>query len=245
MGLLLSSANVGCCFSFSLVLGSGGTEPVTAESYYHRDEAGTLRIKPPSEARSWALAPVRRRPRSGLGRRAGLPTADWVTLSSDAVRDMGAARALDRIIARLGLPINLIVAAPCTENLPGGQATKPGDVVTSMSGKTVEVINTDAEGRLVLIDGVTYVERAGAHRIIDVATLSPLDADTILASGIEEYLFDQLKDVIRGLYIHYPGPGDVTGASEAGDTEAAGDTGTADTSDAEGDARVDETTTAS
>jgi leucyl aminopeptidase len=75
-------------------------------------------------------------------------------------------------IARLGLPINLIVAAPCAENLPGGQATKPGDVVTSMSGKTVEVINTDAEGRLVLIDGVTYVERAGAHRIIDVATLT-------------------------------------------------------------------------
>ena len=75
-------------------------------------------------------------------------------------------------IARLGLPINVITVAPCTENLPGGHATKPGDVFTSMSGKTVEVINTDAEGRLVLIDGVTYAERQGAQRIVDVATLT-------------------------------------------------------------------------
>jgi leucyl aminopeptidase len=75
-------------------------------------------------------------------------------------------------VARLGLPLNLIAVAPCTENLPGGHATKPGDVFTSMSGKTVEVINTDAEGRLVLIDGVTYAEREGATRIVDVATLT-------------------------------------------------------------------------
>ncbi len=75
-------------------------------------------------------------------------------------------------IARLGLKVNVICVAPCTENLPGGHATKPGDVVTSLSGKTVEVINTDAEGRLVLIDGVTYAEREGAQRIVDVATLT-------------------------------------------------------------------------
>ena len=76
------------------------------------------------------------------------------------------------VVARLGLPINVIAIAPCTENLPGGHATKPGDVVTSMSGKTVEVINTDAEGRLVLIDGVTYAQREGAQRVVDVATLT-------------------------------------------------------------------------
>ncbi|HEY7023576.1 MAG TPA: leucyl aminopeptidase [Candidatus Limnocylindrales bacterium] len=75
-------------------------------------------------------------------------------------------------IANLGLKINLIAVAPCTENLPGGHATKPGDVFTSLSGKTVEVINTDAEGRLVLIDGVTYAQRQGAARIVDVATLT-------------------------------------------------------------------------
>ena len=76
------------------------------------------------------------------------------------------------VVARLGLPLNLICVAMCTENLPGGHATKPGDVVTSMSGKTVEVINTDAEGRLVLIDGVTYAQREGATRVVDVATLT-------------------------------------------------------------------------
>jgi leucyl aminopeptidase len=75
-------------------------------------------------------------------------------------------------IARLGLPLNIICAAPCTENLPGGHASKPGDVVTSMSGKTVEIINTDAEGRLVLLDAVTYVQREGAARVVDVATLT-------------------------------------------------------------------------
>ncbi len=67
---------------------------------------------------------------------------------------------------------NVIGVAPCTENMPGGGATKPGDVFTSMSGKTVEVINTDAEGRLVLIDGITYVQREGAKRVVDVATLT-------------------------------------------------------------------------
>jgi leucyl aminopeptidase len=75
-------------------------------------------------------------------------------------------------IARLGLPLNVICVAPATENLPGGHATKPGDVFTSLSGKTVEVINTDAEGRLVLLDGVAYAQREGAARVVDVATLT-------------------------------------------------------------------------
>jgi leucyl aminopeptidase len=76
------------------------------------------------------------------------------------------------VVSRLGLKLNLIAVAMCTENLPGGHATKPGDVVTSMSGKTVEVTNTDAEGRLVLIDGITYAQREGARRVVDVATLT-------------------------------------------------------------------------
>jgi leucyl aminopeptidase len=75
-------------------------------------------------------------------------------------------------VARLRTKANVIAVAPCTENLPGGAATKPGDVFTSMSGRTVEVLNTDAEGRLVLIDGVTYVQREGAKRVVDVATLT-------------------------------------------------------------------------
>src|SRR5438132_2795821 len=75
-------------------------------------------------------------------------------------------------IGKLGLKANVIAVAPCTENLPGGGATKPGDVFTSMSGKTVEVINTDAEGRLVLVDGIPYAQREGAKRVGDVATLT-------------------------------------------------------------------------
>ncbi len=75
-------------------------------------------------------------------------------------------------VARLGIKANVLAVAPCTENLPGGAATKPGDVFTSMSGRTVEVINTDAEGRLVLIDGVTFAQREGARRVVDVATLT-------------------------------------------------------------------------
>ncbi len=75
-------------------------------------------------------------------------------------------------IGTLKPKVNVIAVAPCTENLPGGGATKPGDVFTSMSGKTVEVINTDAEGRLVLVDGMSYVQREGATRVVDVATLT-------------------------------------------------------------------------
>src|SRR5436309_14408264 len=86
----------------------------------------------------------------------------------------GAASVVAALVAigKLGLKVNVLGVAPCTENLPGGRATKPGDVFTSMSGKTVEVINTDAEGRLVLIDGITYAQREGAKRVVDVATLT-------------------------------------------------------------------------
>src|SRR5512141_2048939 len=93
----------------------------------------------------------------------------------DVKADMtGAASVIAAIgaVAKIGAKVNVIAVAPCTENLPGGHATKPGDVFTSLSGKTVEVINTDAEGRLVLIDGVTYAQQQGATHIVDVATLT-------------------------------------------------------------------------
>jgi len=99
------------------------------------------------------------------------PSADMHLMKYD-MSGAAAVLASASAIARLGLPLRVITVAPCTENLPGGHATKPGDVFTSMSGKTVEVINTDAEGRLVLIDGVTYAQREGATRVVDVATLT-------------------------------------------------------------------------
>jgi leucyl aminopeptidase len=75
-------------------------------------------------------------------------------------------------VARLELPINLTVVVPAVENLPSGRATKPGDIVKSMSGQTIEILNTDAEGRLILCDAMTYARRFKPDVMIDVATLT-------------------------------------------------------------------------
>jgi leucyl aminopeptidase len=72
----------------------------------------------------------------------------------------------------LKLPINLIGLVPTSENLPDGAANKPGDIVTSMSGNTIEILNTDAEGRLILCDALTYAERYKPAAVIDIATLT-------------------------------------------------------------------------
>lgn len=72
----------------------------------------------------------------------------------------------------LGLPINVVGVIAAAENMPGGRATKPGDIVTTMSGQTVEILNTDAEGRLVLCDALTYIERFKPKAVIDIATLT-------------------------------------------------------------------------
>ena len=86
----------------------------------------------------------------------------------------GAASALGamKAVADLDLPINLVVVVPTCENLPDGDANKPGDIVTSMSGQTIEVLNTDAEGRLILCDAMTYVERFEPETVVDIATLT-------------------------------------------------------------------------
>jgi leucyl aminopeptidase len=76
------------------------------------------------------------------------------------------------VVAKLRLPINLNVVVPACENLPSGTATRPGDIISSMSGKTIEVLNTDAEGRLILCDALTYSRRFKPEVIIDVATLT-------------------------------------------------------------------------
>ncbi|WP_354682131.1 leucyl aminopeptidase [Cupriavidus necator] len=86
----------------------------------------------------------------------------------------GAASVLGTIqaVAEMGLKLNVIAVVPTCENMPSGIATKPGDVVTSMSGQTIEILNTDAEGRLILCDALTYVERFKPAAVIDVATLT-------------------------------------------------------------------------
>src|SRR5918911_656395 len=75
-------------------------------------------------------------------------------------------------IARLGAPVRCIGVIPMTENMPGGKAIKPGDVLTSAEGKTVEVLNTDAEGRLILGDALWYARQLGATHLVDLATLT-------------------------------------------------------------------------
>jgi leucyl aminopeptidase len=75
-------------------------------------------------------------------------------------------------IAAMKLPLNVVGVVPTTENMPGGNATRPGDIVTSMSGQTIEILNTDAEGRLILCDALTYSERFEPAAVIDIATLT-------------------------------------------------------------------------
>ncbi|MFN3585878.1 MAG: leucyl aminopeptidase [Moraxellaceae bacterium] len=118
--------------------------------------------------------------------------------------DMGGAASVFGVmqaLAESGLPVNVVGVLACAENMPSGRATRPGDIVTTMSGQTVEILNTDAEGRLVLCDALTYVGRYKPAVVIDVATLtgacvvalgkvvsglfSPSDAlaDALLAAG--------------------------------------------------------------
>jgi leucyl aminopeptidase len=86
----------------------------------------------------------------------------------------GAASVLGTIqaVAQMKLPLNVIAIVPTCENMPAGNASKPGDVVTSMSGQTIEILNTDAEGRLILCDALTYAERFEPDTVVDVATLT-------------------------------------------------------------------------
>lgn len=106
--------------------------------------------------------------------------------------------AVIRAAAELGLPLNLVGLIPATENLPGGRAYKPGDVLRSMSGQTIEVISTDAEGRLILADALTYAGRFKPKAIIDMATLTgaciiALGDDVIGMMGTDGALKDSLR----------------------------------------------------
>ena len=89
--------------------------------------------------------------------------------------DMGGAASVLgtlRALAQMKAPVNVVGLIAATENMPGGRAVKPGDVVTSMSGQTIEILNTDAEGRLILCDALTYAERFKPAAVVDIATLT-------------------------------------------------------------------------
>lgn len=99
------------------------------------------------------------------------PAAGMDAMKADMTGAAAIIAALEGIAA-LKPRINVVGIAPCTENMPGGAASKPGDVVTAMNGKTIEILNTDAEGRLVLADAVCWARELGAIRVVDIATLT-------------------------------------------------------------------------
>lgn len=101
-----------------------------------------------------------------------LKPADGMERMKDDMAGGASVVAALRSIAQQQLPINAMAIVPMTENMPGGKATKPGDILTGASGLTIEVNNTDAEGRLILGDGLWYARQQGATHLIDVATLT-------------------------------------------------------------------------
>lgn len=111
-----------------------------------------------------------------------------------------------KAVAELGLKLNIIALLPATENLPGGSATRPGDIVSTVSGKTVEIANTDAEGRLVLIDAIGYAKKHFKPKaVIDIATLTgacsvALGNEAIAMMGNDKELMGRLKKAAAETY---------------------------------------------
>jgi leucyl aminopeptidase len=103
-----------------------------------------------------------------------------------------------RALAGMRAPVNVVGVIPACENMPGGAAAKPGDVVTTLSGQTVEILNTDAEGRLILCDALSYAERFNPEAVVDIATLT--GACVIALGHVATGLFandQELADEIR------------------------------------------------
>ncbi|MDR7149530.1 leucyl aminopeptidase [Hydrogenophaga palleronii] len=101
-------------------------------------------------------------------------------------------------LAELQPAVNVVGVIPACENMPDGQAIKPGDVVTSMSGQTIEILNTDAEGRLILCDALTYAARLKPHSVVDIATLT--GACVIALGGVRSGLFSARDDLADALH---------------------------------------------
>lgn len=114
--------------------------------------------------------------------------------------DMGGAAAvlgMMTALCELALPLSVVGMLACAENMPSGRATRPGDIVTAMNGKTVEILNTDAEGRLVLCDALVYAQRYQPKVIIDMATLT--GACVVALGSVRSALYSNDEDVIFAL----------------------------------------------
>lgn len=139
---------------------AGSHEPPRLVWVHHRPAGATARIAFVGKGIVFDSGGLSIKPASGME-----------TMKTDM---SGAAAVLNAVwaIARLGVPVEVIGITPLTENMPGGGAIKPGDVFTARNGKTVEVLNTDAEGRLVLADGLSLAVEAEPELVVDVATLT-------------------------------------------------------------------------
>ncbi len=126
------------------------------------------------------------------------PSADMDQMKYDMC---GAASVLGtmRAVAELKARVNLVGLIPTCENMPSGRATKPGDIVKSMSGQTIEVLNTDAEGRLILADALTYAERYEPEAVVDVATLT--GAMVVSLGHVASGLFSSSDTLARALLV--------------------------------------------
>jgi leucyl aminopeptidase len=124
------------------------------------------------------------------------PSADMDQMKYDMC---GAASVLGtlRAIAELKAKLNVVGLVPTCENMPSGHATKPGDIVKSMSGQTVEILNTDAEGRLILADALTYAERYEPHAVVDIATLT--GAMVVALGHVASGVFSNSDSLARAL----------------------------------------------
>jgi leucyl aminopeptidase len=125
------------------------------------------------------------------------PSANMEEMKTDMSGAAGMLATI-RAVAALNLKVNLVVLVPSTENMPSGTAIKPGDVATALSGVTMEIVNTDAEGRLILADGLAYAERYKPDCVVDMATLTGacVVALGLHASGLfgsDETLVEQLR----------------------------------------------------
>jgi leucyl aminopeptidase len=124
------------------------------------------------------------------------PAADMDEMKYDMCGAAGVLGTM-KAVALMKLPINLTVVVPATENMPGGNASRPGDIVSSMSGQTIEILNTDAEGRLILCDALTYAERFSPDTVIDVATLT--GACVVALGGVATGLFANKDSLAHNL----------------------------------------------
>jgi len=124
------------------------------------------------------------------------PSRDMWKMREDMA---GAAAVLEtmRAIAKLKVRKNVIGVLPCTENMLDGDAQKPGDVVGSLSGKTIEIISTDAEGRMIVADGITYVKNLGVKKIIDIATLT--GACVVALGDVASGIMGNNQELVEGL----------------------------------------------